>query len=445
MILPRARSLCACAVFALPATVAAQSTRGPTVFSPAAQAGSVSIQATVVLDNNSVVPLSRMPVIVRRNGRADSVSGRTDSEGRLSIRAPAGVYTVYARTPQAIAGRSYSWEVPLVVKTAGSHAVELTIANARLDRVVAVESQPAAATPSSVPPSGRPAGKPAPTGQGTPAERAPATVASPERTKTPERTVVERPLDDRADLPSSIPASATAESKPASAESKPAPVQPPASRPVTQAPPTAPPPAQPTPAVGRSDRWVRPAPPRSNTSGFFVGLNVNGSALQSDHLPNDTESGGGGGAQIGWGLTRNLALFVDGTVARFTTTAGHYDLGHVDAGVRWHFASRARALVPFLEVAFSGRAAMEDNVQLTDDQGNTHQGDLSISGTGFSVGGGLQYFVAPTWALGGSFKWTTGQFSRVQFDKVSVDGFDIDATSARLNFGFTWYPVVPLR
>ena len=34
-----------------------------------------------------------------------------------------------------------------------------------------------------------------------------------------------------------------------------------------------------------------------------------------------------------------------------------------------------------------------------------------------------------------------GEFSRVQFDNVSVDGFEIDATSARFNLGFTWFPM----
>lgn len=49
--------------------------------------------------------------------------------------------------------------------------------------------------------------------------------------------------------------------------------------------------------------------------------------------------------------------------------------------------------------------------------------------------------MAPKWALGGSFKWTTGQFNRVRVDNVTVDGFAIDATSAQFNMGFAWYPM----
>jgi hypothetical protein len=76
-----------------------------------------------------------------------------------------------------------------------------------------------------------------------------------------------------------------------------------------------------------------------------------------------------------------------------------------------------------------------------DEMGNTYTGDLAILGSGVSLGGGLQYFIASRWALGGSLKWTMGEFSRVQIDDVSIDGLGIDATSARFNMGFTWYPM----
>jgi hypothetical protein len=49
--------------------------------------------------------------------------------------------------------------------------------------------------------------------------------------------------------------------------------------------------------------------------------------------------------------------------------------------------------------------------------------------------------VTPRWALGGSLKWTTGQFSSVRVDNVTVDGFAIDATSGQFNMGFSWYPM----
>ena len=54
---------------------------------------------------------------------------------------------------------------------------------------------------------------------------------------------------------------------------------------------------------------------------------------------------------------------------------------------------------------------------------------------------GFEYFATRSWALGGSFKWTTGEFDRMRVDNATVTGLQMDATSARFNMGFTWYPM----
>ena len=107
---------------------------------------------------------------------------------------------------------------------------------------------------------------------------------------------------------------------------------------------------------------------------------------------------------------------------------------------RWHFVNRS-AFVPFVEVGFAGLAATKQGAIVYDEQGNTYAGDLTIMGGGVSLGGGLEYFMTPGIALGGAFKWTTGQFTSVRFDNLTVDGLKVDATSARFNMGFTWYPM----
>jgi len=185
---------------------------------------------------------------------------------------------------------------------------------------------------------------------------------------------------------------------------------------------------------------VRSTPVRANTSGFFLGLSLNGSSIQFDEASNDIESGGGLSAQIGWGFTRNFAMLFDVSGAAIRSDGGDYGLGHVELSGRWHFASPTRALVPFLEVGYAARAVTQNGFVYVDDFGNILSGDFSLLGTGASFGGGLQYHVTPTMALGGSLKWTVGNFSTVKLDNVSVDGLDIRATTARLNLGFTWYP-----
>ena len=143
---------------------------------------------------------------------------------------------------------------------------------------------------------------------------------------------------------------------------------------------------------------------------------------------------------MGWGVTKNFALIVDASAARISSLDGDFDLAHVDVGGRWHFVNRS-AFVPFVEVGYAGRAARKQDAILPDGAGNTYTGEMMVMGGGVSAGGGFEYFAMPSLALGGSFKWTSGQFTRVKLDNVTVDGLELDATSARFNMGFTWYPM----
>jgi hypothetical protein len=190
---------------------------------------------------------------------------------------------------------------------------------------------------------------------------------------------------------------------------------------------------------------VRSALPRTNTSKLILGLSLNGSSIQSEELTTSSESGAGLSGLLGWGFTKNFAILLDASAARIESLDGNFDLAHVDVSGRWHFVSSSHGFVPFVEVGYSGRVATKRDVLLSDDAGTEYTGDLTILGGGVSVGGGLEYFIAPSWALGGSFKWTTGRFDRVQFDNVTVDGLALDATSARFNLGFSWYPMRGVR
>jgi hypothetical protein len=195
-------------------------------------------------------------------------------------------------------------------------------------------------------------------------------------------------------------------------------------------------------SANRADMPRREAAPRSrvNTSGLLLGLSFNASSIRSDNLAASTESGPGAAAQIGWGITKNFAFVLDASGARISSLDGGYDLAHVDVGGRWHFVNRS-AFVPFVDVGYAGRALTKQDALLSDGSGTTYTGNVAVLGSGVSFGGGFEYFATRSWALGGAFKWTTGQFTRVQIDNVTVDGFKIDATSARFNMGFTWYPM----
>jgi len=410
----RARALRLCALLTLPASAFAQSTKTPTIFSPTTQVGTVNLRAAVVLTDYTVKPLPLLRVVAMRTDRPDSTVAETDLDGRAVMSLRVGTYTLRTKTAQPVGSRSYSWAVRVVVRPQRTEQVQLTNSNASIDDNVAT-SAVVASTP-----------QPAPPAQPQPQSAAPVTqsvtVVQPSATKQqPEKVVA-----------AAAPALEPRPTQPVDNHNKVVPSAAPATtQPVMQ------------PAAPQPKRVAQVSRSRSNTSGLILGLSFDASSIRSDDLTSSTESGPGLAGQLGWGFTRHLALLFDASGARISSLSGDFNLAHADVSARWHFVNRS-ALVPFLQVGYGGRAATKSDAILSDGVGNTYTGDLSIIGSGISAGGGFEYFATSGLALGGSFTWTSGKFTRVQFDRVTVDGLDIDATSARFNMGFTWYPMRPL-
>jgi S1-C subfamily serine protease len=110
--------------------------------------GTVAVRAAIVLPDYTVRPLPLLPITARRGDRTDSVSVRTDLDGRAAVNLAAGVYTITARTPQAVGQYIYSWSLTIIVRPAIAQALELTNANAVAD-TVATPASAVAVTPAS--------------------------------------------------------------------------------------------------------------------------------------------------------------------------------------------------------------------------------------------------------------------------------------------------------
>ena len=178
--------------------------------------------------------------------------------------------------------------------------------------------------------------------------------------------------------------------------------------------------------------------PASSTKGFFVGAHLNGSSLTADDFNDETQDGGGAGLHLGYGFTSRLALVTEFTVAALDDgNGGDIGFGHFDLGLRYAWTSPTRRWVPSLELGVTGRALAQEDAVL--DDGEPH--DVSLSGAGFTVGGGIQYYVSPKLALGAMVKFTGGELDRFKVDNVSIDDLNIDASSTRVNLGITWYPM----
>jgi opacity protein-like surface antigen len=177
---------------------------------------------------------------------------------------------------------------------------------------------------------------------------------------------------------------------------------------------------------------------RSNTKGLLLGAGFAWQSIEVDEFSDDSESGMGLDLNVGWGFTPKFAVLVDLSAVSLDDDEGGEDivLAHFDLLARYSFANAARAFVPYIEAGFNGRALAQDDADV-----DGEIGDLSLTGSGLSLGGGVQYFMTPKWALNANLKWTNGEFNEVEFENVSISGLDIDATTTRLTLGVTWYPM----
>jgi hypothetical protein len=392
---PRGRALKLSALLALPVSAFAQSPKSPTIFSPSTQVGTVNLRAAVVVAEYNVKPLALLRVVAQRVDKPDSVVAETDLDGRTAMTLRAGSYTLRAKTTQPVGGRMFGWAVRVDVRPQRTEAVAFTNSNAATNDSVGTTVMAEAPEPvKAAPPSAKPASS--------------------------YNKVVTQPSSAQKPVESKPPAPVAAE---------PSPFTPPAQPPVVRT----------TTAVQPARVEAKPLD-RVNTTRLLLGLAFDASSIRSDDLATSTESGPGLAAQVGWGFTKNFAFVLDASAARISSVGGDYDLLHADIGGRWHFVNRS-AFVPFVDVGYAGRIVSKRDAMLSDGAGNTYNGDVSFFGGGVSVGGGFEYFATRRVALGGAFKFTTGQFSQVKVDYVTVDGFKVDAKSARFNIGLSWYPM----
>jgi len=273
MTLACARALRICALLGVPVSAFAQSSRSPTIFSPSSQVGTVNVRAAVVLTDYTVKPLPLLDVVALRSDLADTVSGRTDAEGKLSMSLHVGTYTLRAKTPQPVGGRSYTWAVPVTVRHALVESVQLTNSNASVKDVGA-----AVATVAALP-------------------QATTTLAAPQKPAPAPKTVPAKKVV------------ATDSAKPVV---------------VAAAPAASPFVVKPTPAPSsRTPDVVQVRPARVNTRGLMLGLAINGSGIRSEDLNSTTESGAGLAGQLGWGFTKNFALLLSASGARIGSVGGN--------------------------------------------------------------------------------------------------------------------------
>lgn len=171
---------------------------------------------------------------------------------------------------------------------------------------------------------------------------------------------------------------------------------------------------------------------KSRSSGFFLGVGLEGNGLSTTNAgTTTTESGTGGALLLGYGFSPRWSLYSEFSGAEMNATGGgSYALGHFDLGARVHFRTGPNTVVPFLQFGLNGRAISQDIA------GSNYE----ATGGGISLGGGLNAHFTPGFAFSGSVTWSLGNFSSYKVNSQSVSGDAVSATSARVHLGLVWFP-----
>ena len=214
---------------------------------------------------------------------------------------------------------------------------------------------------------------------------------------------------------------------------------------------------------------------RANTRGLFVNGHFNGSSAKYDN-PSTTESGGGGGFQVGYGLNRNFTVYVgyDGSRLDFASSnlsqpgdfsvvfEDKYWLKQLELGGRWNFVSPTRTWVPYVDLAYTRPSGGSNFSIYGDDDGDAStdpqdddgvpgrddsiDGEFELrDGSAFTAGGGVTWFFSQKLALDFNVKYSGVKFGGVRLEAGGISEEDDEETKfglTRVNFGLTWYPLI---
>lgn len=171
---------------------------------------------------------------------------------------------------------------------------------------------------------------------------------------------------------------------------------------------------------------------RSTTTGLSVGVHASSASL---FLVDDESRtlGGGLGVNVGFGISPGFALHLSTSGAVLSPAGGdHWLLGHADLEARFNFADAFRRWVPHLAVGVGLRTANFEVENATDPVGDWH------GNPGFTMGGGISYFLSPSVSMDASLRYSFGNLRRLTCPK-SGETSRTCATSTRLNLGASWH------
>jgi outer membrane protein W len=177
----------------------------------------------------------------------------------------------------------------------------------------------------------------------------------------------------------------------------------------------------------------------SATQRYFAGMALNATHMNAPRVNPDAEFGVGATFLGGVSVSDRVSAIGGLTASNMNGKDESYSLLHLDLGARYHFANPARRIVPFIDVGGARRTATRNDVILTGNDNVTHGGQVKMSGVGFTVGGGFNYFARPKVAVSVGVTRAIGEFSDLEFGGEPTPDLQVPANTTRLNVGVLWF------
>jgi opacity protein-like surface antigen len=184
----------------------------------------------------------------------------------------------------------------------------------------------------------------------------------------------------------------------------------------------------------------------SRTKGFVLGVHSIGApgvSITGDDIDGEfkTDLGMGAGVMLGYGFSRTITAYASLDIAkqRFANTDyadATFGLSHIEAGVRANVPLGTAVTVPYVSASI-GRRSLGARVY---DTVLEREYDMTISGTSYGVGAGVEHFFSPTMALDLGVSANFGRFDHYDADGEKATGDVNGSRTIRMRIGVNWRP-----
>jgi len=159
--------------------------------------------------------------------------------------------------------------------------------------------------------------------------------------------------------------------------------------------------------------------------GVYIGIKLAGTSASFDDFDSDDTKGGGLEFDLGYNFSNSFGIF--STLGGYRLDNSDVTLGYFDVGGRYFIG--ASNIKPYLDLALTASTFKDDSGAI----------ETSLSGTGLSGGGGVQFFFNENVALNLGLLISRINYREVKIGNIAFDDLEYMSTNTRLKLGLAFY------